>query len=127
MRVTLVVPDEIVEQYKAQTPKDKTLTQVMAERLKAFAAYPPHERVFVLGGKDRQALEAIFQTTINSVPDLITKVKNLGLLQIGPVIRTLTAGELCRLRDQANFHGWTPEKWAEFTCGEAMDIVFNRF
>jgi hypothetical protein len=78
------------------------------------------ERVITLRGKDRQDLERVFQTTIESPAQLIDKVKRLCTVKIGEVERTFTHDELARIDMQAQFHGKNREQFLLFMLDEIV-------
>ncbi len=83
---------------------------------------PNNERIITLKGKHRQAIEALFQTTIESPEQLVDKVRRLCLVKINGVEYTFTADELARFEMQAKFHGRT----TEIFMAEMMQNVVGR-
>jgi len=129
MDVTLSIPDAVITRVKAQIPSptpDAVLVE-LRRKLLAFERFGPQDRALILSTAQRQALEALVQTTIADGDDLVAKVTKLATFTIGPVSRALTDGELQRLRMQAEFHGWTPEAFLTLTINELIDRLMERF
>lgn len=128
MKVTLSVPDETYDTLRKQA-KDKTEKGVASEilaRIERFKDAPPSDRVLVLQAPERRQLERLFQTTLGSVEDLISKVRRLCSVSFGTVEVPFTYDELIRLREQAEFHGWTPEQFVTMVSSELKDRFFER-
>lgn len=81
-----------------------------------------NERIITLKGKNRQAIEALFQTTIESPEQLVDKVRRLSLVKINQVEYVFSADELARFEMQAKFHGRTTEVF----MAEMMKEVIGR-
>ena len=81
-----------------------------------------NDRTITIKGKDRQALEALVQTTIESPEQLINFVRRLCAVKINGVERTFTASELARFQMQAEFHGRTTDVFMK----EMMDEIVGR-
>ena len=126
MKLELQLEDEVYERLAQQVGKK----QVAAEILRRAAVLDPvakDDRVVLLHGADRRAVEKILQTTLETSTQLVREMQNLSVLKIGTIERHFTASELVRLRDQAMFHGWTVDKFLELTSDEALRYVADRF
>jgi fructose-1-phosphate kinase PfkB-like protein len=128
MKLTIVVADET---YDLLLTRSATKTQqgaeiAAAEVVKRFASVPKDDRVLVVLAPERRELEKSFQTTVENAADLVEKVRRLSSVGIGDVVRPLTPGESIALKDQASFHGWTPEQWFKNIADQVMEEVMGR-
>lgn len=121
MKITLSIPDDLHEALLLKAGDAAKFDAHIVWALTRFGAeLSKHERFILLKGKDRQAVEHVFQTTIADVGDLLLKLKHLALFKMGPVERVLDASELAILKDQALFHGRSPEA---YLTDVANDII----
>lgn len=128
MKITFSIPDELYEKYQAQAER-KTRNGVadeILERLERFADIPADQRAICVVGDTRRELETVFQTTVNSPEDLVTKVKRLCTVKIGPCERSLTAGELVTLQTQAQFMGLPPDQYLLHFVNRVIDESLGR-
>jgi hypothetical protein len=114
MKLTLTLPDDLAETYQKEAEAAQlSLESVIGRRLLRFKDFKNAERIIVLAGKDRQAIEAIFQIPIEQPADLVRKCQNLAKVGFGPVHREFSPGEMIRLRERAGFLNWPVEKFIE--------------
>jgi hypothetical protein len=111
---------------RAPTKDSKGVEKVAAKVVERFSDVPDSDRILVLRAPTRRALEAIFQTTVDSPEDLIQKVSKLSSLGLGPVTRALTAGESIALTEQARFHGFSVEEWYNTVCNQIIEELLGR-
>lgn len=84
-----------------------------------------NDRIITLRASDRQALEKIFQTTIESAAQLIDKVRRLSLVKIGEVAYNFNHEELARIDMQAQFHGKTREEFIAQTVKDTIEHLLG--
>lgn len=128
MKITLSLDDDLYDLFKAQA-KNKNKQGVedeILERLERFKNIPRDDRAICVFGKDRQDLEKIFQTTVDSPKDLIGKVQRLCSVTVGPIDRPLTAGELTTLKTQAEFAGLPPDEYFRSFANRVIDEALGR-
>lgn len=129
MKVTMSIPDETYEAFQKQV-KGKGEAAVRDEilaRIERFKDVPPSDRVLVLKADERRQLERLFQTSVTSAADLISKVRKLCSVTFGSLEIPFTYDEMVRLRTQASFHGWEPEAFVTMVSNELKDRFFDRF
>lgn len=126
MKLELQLEDELYDRLAQKVGKAK-----VGKYLLACAGYfmdvEEGDRIVLLHGEDRRAIEQVLQTTLETPTQLVRELRNLSMLKIGTIERCFTASELVRLRDQATFHGWTVDKFLELTSDEALRYVSDRF
>lgn len=126
MKITIQLDDEV---YDEALKTHKTKAGVEKAILKGFdllKGIAPDDRYFVVAGDERRELEKVVQTTLSSSKDVLRHLSNMSKLKIGSVERLFTADELVRLHTQAQFHGWTSEKYLALTSDEALRYVLDR-
>lgn len=121
MKITLTIPDELYDTYDKRGGAAE-----MVKTLTRFAEVPSTERALLVWGKDRLALEAIMQTTVETPKRLLDFLRNCGSIKVGPVERIFSPSEIARLGDQAKFHGRTEAEWLRFTAEQALDYIMDR-
>lgn len=132
MKLTLTVPDELYDAYRAQTPGQKNqeaVAKTILDRLQAFKEADPSngERHLLILAPARRELEAIFDRSVDSAVDLIRQIKYLCVFKIdGGVEHTFKAGELAQLKEQAEFHGIPVDDFVRDTFQRAVDEMLMR-
>jgi hypothetical protein len=128
MKLQIDVSEKAYEMLleRAPTKDSKGVEKVAAKVVERFGDVPESDRIVVLRAPTRRALEAIFQTTIDSPEDLVAKVQKLSSLGLGPITRALTAGESLTLREQARFHGFSVEEWYNTVCNQIIEELLGR-
>jgi hypothetical protein len=124
MELKFKVPDETFETYVKNFGVPGCYA-VMRRAVETFKNIPSHDRYIFLAGDDRRAVEAVFQTTVESGADLAKKVQTLSRFAIGGVEIEFTAGELQRMDMQAQFHGLTREKYIHNMATEIKDRMLE--
>ena len=83
----------------------------MRKILEEMKDVTPEDRYLVISGDGRRAIEAVFQTTLDTPQKLATLVKNMSTVKIGNIEIGFTSDELARIDAQAGFHGRTRETY----------------
>lgn len=86
----------------------------------------PSDRVLLLSGDNRRAVEAVFQTTLDTPEKLVKLVQNLSRISIGGVDLKFTADQLERLNSQAGFHGRSLQTYITETVMELKEMMLER-
>jgi hypothetical protein len=130
MKVELTIDDELYEKLRKNCGAKKDERALVSKEIKRvlaeFADVGTDGRYFVVEGKDRQALEKVFQTTISTAAELIQKVQNMSIFGIGDATRPLTDGESIQLASQASFWGQTPAEFIKTTMDRVLDETLGR-
>lgn len=125
MKLNLTIDDAIVEKYEAKFGAPKHWEQ-MRKAIEAFVDVPKHDRFLIISGDTRRAIEAIFQTTLDTPEKLLQLTKKLNSVAINGVEVNFDAEELDRIRMQASFHGRTPEQYIKEMITEIKDRMLER-
>lgn len=128
MKLTIDVSEKAYEVLleRASTKDSRGVEKVAGRVVERFGDVPDSDRILILRAPARRAIEAIFQTTVDSPEDLVDKVKRLSSVGLGPVTRALTTGESIALKEQAFFHGKTVEEWFETVCNQIIEELLGR-
>lgn len=121
MLLNFKVPDTIFEKYVKNHGLPKAYN-VMRGWIELMADIDPKDRYVMLGGDQRRAVEAIFQTVIDTPEKLVKLVTRLNNFKIGDVQVNFTDDELMRMDQQAQFHGRTRQQF----MFEMADEIKNR-
>lgn len=110
MKLNLQIEDRLFEVYESRfgTPK---LYAKIKQAIEAFANVPDNDRVLMLYGPERKAIEAIFQTTLDTPEKLVKLVESMASIKLHDVELRFTDDELKRLKMQSTFHGRTMEQF----------------
>lgn len=127
MKLTIQLDDEVYEQALEKYKTKAAVEKLLVKGFEVLNEVAPGDRYFIVHGEDRRGIEKIVQTTVASGKEVLRHLGNMSSVQIGSVTRTFTADELIRLKSQAAFHGWTPEKYMALTSDEAIRYVMDRF
>ena len=117
MQISLKIEDSLYNDYltKWGSPMHYRKMRDAIETMKDV-----QDRHLLLHGAGRQAVEKIFQTTIETRERLDKIVKNLCSVKIGPVEVQFTADQLARMDMQAKFFGKTTEEFVKSTVEELI-------
>lgn len=124
MKIALTIPDELYDHFVKKHGVSKA-HQVMRQTLEHFKDVDETDRYLVLAGDDRRAIEAIFQTTMDTPAKFIKVLKNMSTAQLGPVEIAFTDDELQRLKAQAVFHGRTLDQYITETATELKNRMME--
>jgi len=118
MIINFKVPDAVFETYVKSfgLPRAYNVMRTWIETMKDI---DPKDRYVMLGGDNRRAIEAVFETIIDTPEKLVRLVTRLNNFKIGDIQVNFTDDELMRLDQQAKFHGRTREV---FMAEMATDI-----
>lgn len=105
MKVVVNVPEAEVERLGGLAQTEVGLLQ----RLAALPEHTAQDRIIVLGGVQRAALEAILGCPLDGPADVLREVKRLASVRVGNIERPLSAGEAERINAYAASRGTTPE------------------
>jgi hypothetical protein len=110
MKFNISIPDELFEVYVKNygLPAAYGRMRTALELCKDIQA---SDRVVILSGDNRRAIEAVFQTTIDSATKLVKLVQNMSTVSIGNVNVEFSEDQLQRLKAQAGFYGRTLEQY----------------
>lgn len=125
MKINLSIPDDLFEQYVKQHGLPGTYSR-MREAIDAYKDVKPSDRVVLLGGDVRRAIEAVFQTTLDSPEKLLKLIQNMNSVKIGDVQMEFSSDQLERLKAQAGFHGRTLEQYIKETVAELKESMLER-
>lgn len=106
---------------RAATKDDKGVGEIITKTLARFADVPDSDRVLIIRAPERRKIEEIIQTTLETPEQLVNLVRNLVMVQIGPVEYPLSPAQAIALKEQAAFHGWDVQQYIKMTT----DRVFN--
>jgi hypothetical protein len=128
MKLTLQIPDDVYDRLKKSAkgnyPKD--VEEEILRRLQQFLDIPRGERVIMLHGPGRQAIEAYFEGPLDSPEHLLTQIRHFGLLKIGEIEVQIPADVLALLGEQARFHGTDANTYLRETVAYILKELVNR-
>lgn len=125
MYVRLKISDDLMDKYS----KKFGLTgayDMMRRAIEQYQDVDKDDRVVLLGGDNRRAVEAIFQTTVDDSAKLVKLVQNMNSVKLGNVEMGFTADEYARLSMQATFHGRTLETFVREMVTEIKDRMLEK-
>lgn len=102
MRVTLTIPDEVFEKYKAMGGGAEVM---MVEQLVKYQGVSPRQRGLMFTHKQRQDLEGLLNTHIESPEQLMKPIREALSVKVQGVEVTLDAATIGRIKQEAT---WTP-------------------
>jgi hypothetical protein len=117
MQISLKMEDHLYNDYLTRYGSPMHYKK-MKDAIDAFKDI--EGRYLILHGAGRQALERIFQTTIDDVTKLEQLIKNLCSVKIDQVEIQFTADQLARLDMQAKFFGKSTEDFIKQTIEELI-------
>lgn len=125
MIVKLKISDETYEQYVTKFGVQGA-DNTMQRAIEAYKDVDKSDRVVLLGGDARRAIEAVFQTTIDSPEKLLTLVQNMARVHIGDVHVDFTTDQLERLQAQAGFYGRTLLEYMKEQVNEIKSAMLEK-
>lgn len=125
MKFNLSIPDELFETYVRNYGLPNAYAR-MRQAMEFCKDIQVNDRVVVLAGDNRRALEAVFQTTVDSPEKLIKLTQNLSHVALEGVNMNFSADQLERLKMQATFHGRTLEQFIREQVEEIKATMLER-
>jgi hypothetical protein len=125
MIVNLKIPDSLYDEYLTRFGSPAHWAR-MKEAIEAFLPIPKGERVLLLHGDARKAIEAIFQTTLDSPEKLLRLIRTMNQVKIHGVEINFDESELTRIATQATFHGRSTEVFIKEMVTEIKDRMLER-
>lgn len=125
MKVNLHVSDDTFELYTLKFGLPG-LYNKMKEAIEAYKNVDKADRVVLLAGDQRRAIEAVFQTTIDNPDKLVRLIQNMSRVSLGGIQMDFTADQLERMAAQAGFHGRTLETYMRETVDELKAAMLER-
>lgn len=125
MMINLKMPDSLFEHYVKQWGVPG-LYPKLVQAIELCKDIEKSDRALLLTGDARRAVEAVFQTTLDTPEKLVKLVQNLSRVSIGGVDMAFTSDELERLKMQATFHGRTLEVYIKETVQELRGMMLER-
>ena len=121
MIINLKIEDTLYDHYLTRFSAPRHYVQ-MKRAIEAFSNIDFGDRVLILAGNDRKALEHEFGTILENPEKLLRLVKNLKSVKIGGVEVNFSDDEMARIAMQADFHGRTTEQFIK----EMIDEIKGR-
>ena len=121
----LQIEDSLFEHYVKKYGLPKAY-QVMKRHLSTLKEVNDNEPFYVIAGDDRRAIEAIFQTTIDSPAKLVKMIKRLNAVKVGDVSVEFLTDELERIDQQAYFHGKSRDQFIKDMVDELKGFMLER-
>lgn len=124
MKVNLSMPDSLYE-HMVVTWGIPQCYRKMSEAIELCKDIQKNDRVVLLAGDARRALEAVFQTTIDNPEKLVRLVQNMSRVSLGDVHMDFTSDQLERMAAQASFHGRTLDTFIRETVAELKQTMLE--
>lgn len=125
MKVNITMPDALFEEYVVKFGLPAAYHR-MREAIELFKDVKKDDRVVLLDGDNRRAIEAVFQTTVDNAPKLVKLVQNMNTVKLGNVDMQFSQDQMERLAAQASFHGRTTEQYIRETVLELKEAMLER-
>jgi hypothetical protein len=125
MIINLKIPDALFEAYIAKFTPPNHYAQ-MKDAIEAFSSVEKGDRVLMLHGDARRAIEAVFQTTLDTPEKLLRLLKNMNTVKIQNIEVNFDEVELNRIKTQAAFHGRTTEQFIVEMVQEIKDRMLEK-
>lgn len=125
MKVQVSIPDSLFEKYVKQYGLPAAYAR-MRQAMEMCQDIQVNDRVVLVAGDHRRALEAIFQTTLDDATKLVKLVQSLSRITLGGVEMQFSPDQLDRLAMQATFHGRSTEQYIRETVAELSAAMLER-
>ena len=125
MKVSISMPDELFEHYVVKFGLPAAYSR-MREAIEAYKSVNKDDRTLLLSGDNRRAIEAVFQTTLDSPEKLVRLIQTMNTVRLGDVQMHFSQDQLERLQTQASFHGRTTEQFIRETVDELKEAMLER-
>jgi hypothetical protein len=125
MKFNISMPDELFEHYVVKYGLPNAYTR-MRQAIEICKDIEASDRVVLIAGDNRRAIEAVFQTTADSAEKLVKLIQNMNTVQLGNVEMSFSEDQLQRLKAQAGFHGRTIETYIRETVDELKAAMLER-
>lgn len=125
MQLSFRIEDDIYEAYVKRFGVKGTYDR-MRSILKEMQDIDPSDRYLLLAGDARRAVEAVFQTTMDTPQKLVNYLTRLNKVKIDNTSMSFDVAELERIDMQASFHGRTREVFIDEMIREIKDAFLEK-
>ena len=125
MKFNISIPDELFEHYVKAYGLPNAYAR-MRQAIELCKDIEKNDRVILISGDNRRAIEAIFQTTVDNAPKLVKMIQNITTVKLGDVDMQFSPDQLQRLDAQAGFHGRSLETYIRETVEELKAAMLER-
>lgn len=125
MKVSISMPDELFEHYVVKFGLPAAYGR-MRDAIEYFKGVNKDDRTVLLSGDNRRAIEAVFQTTIDTPEKLVKLVQNMNTVRVGDVQMHFSQDQLERLAAQATFYGRTTEQYIREQVDEIKAAMLEK-
>lgn len=125
MKLNIQIEDSLYELYEKTFGSPKLYARMKAA-IEAFSRIPENDRVLMLYGDTRRAIEAVFGTTLDTPEKLLSLIKDMNRVKINGVEVNFTEDELDRIAMQAKFHGRSTETFIKEMIQEISGRMLER-
>lgn len=126
MKVNITIPDATFDIYAEKYPGPKVYEK-FKEAIELCKDIEVNDRVLMLNGDTRRAIEAVFQTTVDDTAKLLRQIKMLNEVSVQDIAIEFTPEELVRLDAQAGFHGRTRKQFIIEMVNELKGTMLETF
>lgn len=113
--------------YKKYTEYNKDPELAMAQQLVRFQEVKPTSRIIIVGEKDRQELELLFDRFLETSPDLVAQVKRALTMKIEGIDLQLSPDQMERIKQQAEFEGKDFKVYLAEKMKEAVKLTLDGY
>lgn len=124
MIIELEIPDAVYKKYQKHSPDP---AKAMVGNLKQFAEVGPNDRVVLVGGKDREALEVLLERHISNSAELITFLREALKIRLDGVEIEPNPDILNLIHQQADFDGREYKDFIKDKLSQALSIAAQGF
>lgn len=125
MKVNITMPDSLFEEYVVKFGLPAAYAK-MREAIEAFRSVKKDDRIVMLAGDERRAIEAVFQTTVDDAKKLVRLCQNMNTVKVGGVEMAFSADQLERLAAQASFYGRTTQEYIREQVDEIKAAMLEK-
>lgn len=125
MIIELEIPDTVYKRYQKHDPKNPE--KALVANLKQFAEVGPNDRVVLLGGKDREALEILLERHLGNGSELVTFVREALKLKLDGVELVPNPDILNLIKQQSDFDGREYKDFLTDKLTQALGIAAQGF
>lgn len=125
MLINLKIDDALMEAYVQKWGIPGCYSQ-MKQAIAAYRDVDKSDRVLLLSGDARRAVEHVFQTTLDTPEKLVKLVQNMNTVKVGNVDMEFSQDQLERLQMQASFYGKTTEEYIKEQVAEIKYAMLEK-
>jgi len=124
MKVTISVPDELIETLQSYVVRGKSLETVISGIVQAFPV-DLREPYLLINNDERKEIQRLLDVPIPTTKELLRRIATHASLTLGNIRVQANTAQMAKLAERAKANGCDPQEYAEVIFGQMAKQYFG--